>query len=94
MGGVSDGGTRSRSREGDLQPAVGQDIEHLGEQVVRLSVRRQGAGQVFARGGGVPPEEGCGGGVAEGAAQAVGEGAKVGAEVAARPIDCLAERAR
>ncbi len=48
-------------------------------------------GQVLARGCGVPPEQGRGGGVAKVAAQTVHEGVHASAEVSAWPVDGFAE---
>lgn len=81
----------SGSCRGDAHPAFGQDIEDLGEQVVRAAVGREDMRQMLARDFRVPPEERRGGGVPEATAQAVGEGVQAAAEVAARSVDGLAE---
>ncbi len=62
------------SLQSDVHVSPGQDLEDLGEKVAGLAVRCQDLGQVCAGGRGVAPEQGYGGGVAEGPAQAVVEG--------------------
>lgn len=82
---------RRVSRRRDVHAALGEGAEGLGEKVVRLTAGCEHAREVLAGSRRVVPEQRGGGGVAEGAAEAVVDGGQAGAEVPSRTVDRLTQ---